>query len=86
MTGSYKILFKRLEDHDSRFRQLLHDLFGQVRYQLRRCGYCDEVVRLKSSIFVNAPCTMTPFDDGKGVLATISRGDAARVRFGLRKI
>ena len=61
MTGSYKILLKRLEHHDRRFRQLLHDLFSEVRDQLRQCGYCDEVVRLESSIFISAPCTTTPF-------------------------
>lgn len=59
--GSYKILLKRLEDHDIRFRQLLNGLFDQVKQRLQKCGYCDEVVRLESSIFISAPRSTTPF-------------------------
>ncbi len=59
--GSYKILLKRLEQRDDGFRDLLHDLFGQVREQLRHHGYCDEVVRLESSLFISAPWSTTPF-------------------------
>ncbi len=59
--GSYKILLKRLENHDHRFRQLLHDLFDQIKERLRHYGYCDDVVRLESSIFISAPWSTTPF-------------------------
>jgi hypothetical protein len=61
VAGSYKILLKRLEQRDDGFRCLLHDLFGQVREQLRQHGYCDEVVRLESSLFITAPWSTTPF-------------------------
>jgi hypothetical protein len=59
--GSYKILLKRVENYDRRFHQLLHDLFSQIRYQLRQYRYCEEVVRLESSIFISAPWSTTPF-------------------------
>ncbi len=59
--GSYKILLKRLEDHDVRFHQLLHQLFDQVNDQLQHYSYCDEVIRLELSIFISAPWTTTPF-------------------------
>lgn len=59
--GSYKILLKRLENHDDRFHRLLHDLFNHLKDQLRYHGYCDEVVRLESSIFISAPWSTTPF-------------------------
>ena len=59
--GSYKILLKRLERYDQNFRDLLYGLFDQVETQLRHCGYCDDVVRLESSIFISAPWATTPF-------------------------
>lgn len=59
--GAYKILLKRLERYDQNFRDLLYALFDQVKAQLRRCGYCNEVVRLELSIFISAPWATTPF-------------------------
>lgn len=59
--GSYKILLKRLERHDDGFRDLLNTLFAQVKDRLRRNRFCDEVVRLESSIFISAPQAKTPF-------------------------
>jgi Cupin superfamily protein len=59
--GSYKILLKRLERHHAGFRDLLNTLFAQVRGQLERNRFPDEVVRLESSIFISAPQATTPF-------------------------
>ncbi len=59
--GSYKILLKRLERHDQRFRELLTKLFQQVKDQLRPNGFSCDVVRLESSIFISAASTTTPF-------------------------
>jgi Cupin superfamily protein len=59
--GSYKILLKRLERHHDGFCDLLNTLFAQVKEQLRRNQFCDEVVRLESSIFISAPQATTPF-------------------------
>lgn len=59
--GSYKILLKRLERHDSGFRDLLAELFRQVQEQLQANGFCSDVVRLESSIFISAASTTTPF-------------------------
>lgn len=59
--GSYKILLKRLECHHDDFRDLLNTLFGQVKGQLQRNRYPDEVMRLESSVFISAPQATTPF-------------------------
>jgi hypothetical protein len=59
--GSYKILMKRLERHHDGFRDLLNTLFGQVKDQLQRNRFPDDVVRLESSIFISAPQATTPF-------------------------
>ena len=59
--GSYKILLKRLERHHDVFRDLLNTLFGQVKGQLQRNRYPDEVMRLESSVFISAPQATTPF-------------------------
>ena len=59
--GSYKILLKRLERHHDGFRDLLNTLFEQVKGQLQRNGFNDEVVRLESSVFISAPQATTPF-------------------------
>ncbi|MDB6125778.1 MAG: hypothetical protein JWQ71_4771 [Pedosphaera sp.] len=58
--GSYRVLMKRPENHDKRFRALLDELFQQV-VDLRG-GLGDErVVRLESAIFVSSAATTTPF-------------------------
>jgi hypothetical protein len=59
--GSFKILLKRLERHDPRFDALLRTLFDQVREELGQNGFCDEAMRLESSIFITAPQSTTPF-------------------------
>jgi hypothetical protein len=59
--GSYKILLKRLERHHDDFRDLLNTLFVQVKGQLQRNRYPDEVMRLESSVFISAPQATTPF-------------------------
>lgn len=59
--GSFKILFKRLEQHDRGFRDLLNGLMGQIRVYLRANGYCEELVRIESSVFISSPQATTPF-------------------------
>jgi hypothetical protein len=59
--GSYKILLKRLERHHDDFRDLLNTLFVQVKGQLQRNRYPDEVMRLESSVFISAPQATTAF-------------------------
>ena len=59
--GSYKILLKRLERYHPGFRDLLSTLYGQVKEELRRGGFCDQTVRLESSIFISAAESTTPF-------------------------
>src|SRR5579863_7989940 len=59
--GSHKILLKRLERYHDGFRDLLNTLFGQVKGHLQRNHFCDEIVRLESSIFISAPQSTTPF-------------------------
>ena len=59
--GSYKILLKRLERHHDGFRDLLSTLFGQVKAELRRNRFPDDIVRLESSVFISAPQATTPF-------------------------
>ncbi|MDB6017026.1 MAG: hypothetical protein JWR19_1515 [Pedosphaera sp.] len=59
-TGAYRILLKRLERHDKRFRKLLDDLFHQVIEQ--RGGLKGErLVRLESSVFISSAASTTPF-------------------------
>lgn len=59
--GSYKILLKRLERHNNGFQDLLNILFAQVKAQLGRNNFPEDVVRLESSIFISAPQATTPF-------------------------
>lgn len=59
--GSYKILLKRLERRHDGFRDLLNSLFAQVKGQLQRNRFPDEVVRLELSVFISAPQATTPF-------------------------
>ncbi len=55
-----RLLFKRPENHDPRFRSLLDTLFGQVvalQPQLAR----ERIVRLESAVFITSAATTTPF-------------------------
>jgi hypothetical protein len=58
--GSYRILLKRLEQHDADFLALLDELFAKVnalRPELRH----DKVIRLESFLFISSASTITPF-------------------------
>ena len=55
-----RVLLKRPEQYDVRYRDLMHALFEQI-VQLRG-GLCGErVVRLASSILISSAATTTPF-------------------------
>ncbi len=56
---SSKILLKPLERHHDGFRDLLDQLFAQVKGDLGRNHFPDEVVRLESSLFIGAPQATT---------------------------
>lgn len=58
-SGDYRILLKRAEDHDPRFRRLLDTLFAQVL--ARRGGLRGErLIRLVSGIFITSAASTTP--------------------------
>lgn len=59
-TGQYRILLKRLEDHDPQFRELLQQTFRQV---IDQCGGLRgaRVERLESALFISSGATITPF-------------------------
>jgi hypothetical protein len=59
-TGSYRVLLKRPEDRDPRFRELLDMLFRQVVDSLGGLG-SDRVVRLQGAILISSAATTTPF-------------------------
>jgi hypothetical protein len=58
--GSYRILLKRPENHDDRFRDLLDGLFKEVVDRLGGLGE-DRVVRLEAGLFISSGATTTPF-------------------------
>ena len=58
--GAWRILLKRLELHDSRFRELLETLFAQVT-ELRGGLNGERVVRLESAVFITSAASTTPF-------------------------
>ncbi|MEJ0094339.1 MAG: cupin domain-containing protein [Methylocella sp.] len=58
-SGSYRILLKRPENHDARFRDLLDALFGQVVDRLGGLGG-ERVVRLEAGLFISSGATTTP--------------------------
>lgn len=55
----YRILLKRPEDHDDRFRDLLHTLFQQVVDARGGLGG-QRIERLESAIFISSGATITP--------------------------
>ena len=57
---SVRVLLKRPENYDPRFRQLLDELFGDVLKTLGRLGD-DKILRLESSIFMTSSARVTPF-------------------------
>jgi len=59
-TNSVRILLKRPENYDVRFRRLVDDLIGQVLDTLGGLGD-DKILRLESSIFMTSSATVTPF-------------------------
>jgi hypothetical protein len=59
-SGSYRILLKRPEDRDPRFRELIDMLFRQVVDMLGGLGSA-KVVRLQGSILISSAATTTPF-------------------------
>jgi hypothetical protein len=57
--GNQRVLLKRPENYDSRFRELLHTLFDEIARQ--RGGIGGKVVRLDGSILISSAATITPF-------------------------
>lgn len=58
--GSYRILLKRVDLHDDRFRDLLKEQFEQVVEMNGGLGN-DRVERLESAVFISSSATTTPF-------------------------
>jgi hypothetical protein len=58
--GHHRVLMKRPENYDSRFRDLLNRLFEQV-VDLRGGLGGQRVVRLESSVLVSSAASITPF-------------------------
>lgn len=58
--GPCRILLKRPENYDSRFRDLLNQLFKQVVDLLGGLGE-DRIVRLEAGLLITSPETTTPF-------------------------
>ena len=59
-SGAYRILLKRAENHDNRFRELIDTLFEQVVHVLGGLGR-QKVVRLESGILISSAFSITPF-------------------------
>jgi hypothetical protein len=59
-TGAYRVLLKRAENHDRRFRELIDALFDQVVELLGGLGG-QKVVRLESGILISSAFSITPF-------------------------
>jgi len=58
--GSHRVLMKRPENYDPRFRALLDSLFAQV-VQLHPNVAQERIVRLESSVLVSSAASITPF-------------------------
>lgn len=59
-TGSYRVLLKRPENYDLRFRKLIDQLFAQVADSLGEFGG-GRIVRLEAGILITSTATTTPF-------------------------
>jgi hypothetical protein len=59
-TGSYRVLLKRPENYDFRFRELIDQLFAQVVDFLGGFGG-DRIVRLEAGLLITSAATTTPF-------------------------
>jgi hypothetical protein len=70
--GNHRVLLKRPEDHDSRFRDLLDVLFRQV-VDLRGGLGNERVERLESAVLISSGSTTTPihFDPEVGFFSQI---------------
>ncbi len=73
--GKYRILLKRAEKHDRRFRELINDLFSEVKQLIPELKK-EKIVRLESGILISSKATITPFhcDHEVGFFSQI-RGD-----------
>lgn len=60
-SGSRRVLLKRPENYDARYRQLMLGLFEQVLEMRGGLARDERVVRLESSILVSSAATITPF-------------------------
>lgn len=58
--GSYRVLLKRAENFDKRYKDLIETLFEQV-VKLRGGLKGEKVVRLESGILISSAATITPF-------------------------
>jgi len=59
-SGSYRVLLKRPEDYDPRFRDLLEDLFKQVAERL--VGLVrEDIARIEGGLLISSSATTTPF-------------------------
>jgi len=58
-SAAVRVLLKRPENHDARFRQLLDSLFEQVM-KLRGGLKGERIVRLESAVFVTSAASITP--------------------------
>jgi hypothetical protein len=56
-----RVLLKRPENYDPRYRELMHVLFEQVLEMRGGLAAGEQVVRLDSSILVSSAATITPF-------------------------
>jgi len=57
--GAFRILLKRPENHDPRFKALMLDLYEQVKRLLGLDG--EKLVRLEGAILITSAATITPF-------------------------
>ena len=57
--GAFRILLKRPENHDSRFKELMIELYRQVEDLLGLHG--EKLARLEAGILITSAATITPF-------------------------
>jgi hypothetical protein len=59
-TDGFRILLKRPEMHDSRYRDLFQEMVGEVTRLRGKLGG-ERILRKESTILINSPATITPF-------------------------